>query len=58
MILSNFYQVVDNPIDILKIQQKLKTDEYTDMEELRCQILFFSVNKFSNIVAAAGPTSP
>ena len=45
MILSIFDQVVDNPIDILKIQQKLKTDEYTDMEELRCRILFFSIIK-------------
>jgi len=30
-----YYEVVDNPIDVIKIQQKLKTDEYANMEELR-----------------------
>ena len=32
---SRYYEAVDNPIDIMKIQQKLKTDEYTSMDELK-----------------------
>ena len=30
-----YYDVVDNPIDVIKIQQKLKTDEYENMEEMK-----------------------
>lgn len=30
----SYYDVVDNPIDLLRIQQKLKTDSYEDVEEL------------------------
>merc|ERR1719510_1876329 len=30
-----FYEVVSDPIDMLRIQQKLKMDEYTTMEELK-----------------------
>lgn len=29
-----YYEVVSNPIDLLKVQQKLKTDEYEDIEDL------------------------
>jgi len=32
------YQVVTNPIDLLKVQQKLKTDEYEDVEELMSDV--------------------
>jgi len=32
------YQVVTNPIDLLKLQQKLKTDEYEDVEELTSDV--------------------
>ena len=32
---SGYYEVVENPIDIIKIQQKLKTDEYSNIEELQ-----------------------
>ena len=31
----SYYEAVENPIDIMKIQQKLKTDEYTSMDELK-----------------------
>lgn len=30
----SYYDVVNNPIDLLKIQQKLKTDVYDDLEDL------------------------
>lgn len=30
----SYYNVVDNPIDLLRVQQKLKTDSYEDVEEL------------------------
>ncbi|KNC29730.1 hypothetical protein FF38_05210 [Lucilia cuprina] len=30
----SYYDVVNNPIDLLKIQQKLKTDMYDDLDEL------------------------
>lgn len=33
-----YYEVVTNPIDLLKVQQKLKTDEYRDMEDLAADI--------------------
>ncbi|XP_034942972.1 protein polybromo-1 isoform X2 [Chelonus insularis] len=33
-----YYAVVSNPIDLLKVQQKLKTDEYRDMEDLAADI--------------------
>jgi hypothetical protein len=32
------FQVVTNPIDLLKLQQKLKTDEYEDVEELTSDV--------------------
>lgn len=33
-----YYEVVTNPIDLLKVQQKLKTDEYRDMDDLAADI--------------------
>ncbi|XP_066590432.1 protein polybromo-1 [Prorops nasuta] len=33
-----YYEVVSNPIDLLKVQQKLKTDEYRDMDDLSADI--------------------
>ncbi|XP_023290298.1 protein polybromo-1 isoform X3 [Orussus abietinus] len=33
-----YYEVVSNPIDLLKVQQKLKTDEYRDMDDLASDI--------------------
>ena len=30
-----YYDAVENPIDIMKIQQKLKTDEYDAMDDLK-----------------------
>ena len=32
---QGYYEVVENPIDVIKIQQKLKTDEYANMDELK-----------------------
>ncbi|KAL3277952.1 hypothetical protein HHI36_013292 [Cryptolaemus montrouzieri] len=33
-----YYEVVSNPIDLLKVQQKLKTDEYEDIDDLQNDI--------------------
>lgn len=33
-----YYEVVTNPIDLLKVQQKLKTDEYEDVDDLQGDI--------------------
>ncbi|ENN78044.1 hypothetical protein HUJ04_006145 [Dendroctonus ponderosae] len=33
-----YYDVVSNPIDLLKVQQKLKTDEYNDIHDLEGDI--------------------
>ncbi|CAH1403720.1 unnamed protein product [Nezara viridula] len=33
-----YYEVVTNPIDLLKVQQKLKTDEYEDMDDFTSDI--------------------
>jgi protein polybromo-1 len=33
-----YYEVVTNPIDLLKVQQKLKTEEYEDIEDLQNDI--------------------
>lgn len=34
----NYYEIVKNPIDLLRVQQKLKTDSYEDVEELTTDI--------------------
>ncbi|CAH0559025.1 unnamed protein product [Brassicogethes aeneus] len=33
-----YYEVNSNPIDLLKVQQKLKTDEYADLDDLQSDI--------------------
>ncbi|XP_045461184.1 protein polybromo-1 isoform X2 [Harmonia axyridis] len=33
-----YYEVVTNPMDLLKVQQKLKTDEYEDIDDLQNDI--------------------
>ncbi|KAG5885887.1 hypothetical protein JTB14_019148 [Gonioctena quinquepunctata] len=33
-----YYDVVSNPIDLLKIQQKLKMDEYDDLDDLQSDV--------------------
>lgn len=34
----SYYEVVANPIDLLRVQQKLKTDSYDDIEELSADV--------------------
>ena len=40
--------MVENPIDVIKIQQKLKTDEYANMDELKVSLTgpCVGVNRF------------
>ena len=35
--------MVENPIDVIKIQQKLKTDEYANMDELKVGRIFLKL---------------
>jgi protein polybromo-1 len=48
------YQVVTNPIDLLKLQQKLKTDEYEDAEELTTdvQLMVNNAKAFYKVIAS------
>ena len=39
-----YYDVVENPIDIMKIQQKLKTDEYESMEDMKADFDLLVMN--------------
>ncbi|XP_043276955.1 protein polybromo-1 isoform X2 [Venturia canescens] len=39
-----YYEVVSNPIDLLKVQQKLKTDEYRNMDDLAADIELMVTN--------------
>ncbi|XP_050303913.1 protein polybromo-1 isoform X2 [Anthonomus grandis grandis] len=39
-----YYDVVNNPIDLLKVQQKLKTDEYNDIHDLETDIELIVAN--------------
>ena len=39
-----YYDVVENPIDVIKIQQKLKTDEYENIEEMKEDFLLLVAN--------------
>lgn len=34
----SYYEIVTNPIDLLRVQQKLKTDSYEDLEDLTTDI--------------------
>lgn len=40
----SYYEVVTNPIDLLRVQQKLKTDSYEDVEELSIDVELLVTN--------------
>jgi len=43
----SYYEIVTDPIDMLRIQQKLKMDEYTNMEELKADFELLFKNALS-----------
>ena len=45
-----YYEVVSDPLDLLRIQQKLKTEEYADTDELRADFQKVIVLASSSIV--------
>lgn len=36
--LADYYDIITSPIDLLKIQQKLKTEEYVDVNQFSSDI--------------------
>ena len=43
----SYYEVVSDPIDLLRIQQKLKTEEYSNMPELKADFKKLFANAYA-----------
>ncbi|XP_077514509.1 protein polybromo isoform X29 [Amblyomma americanum] len=41
---ADYYEVVTNPIDMLRIHQKIKTEEYTDLEQMTSDVALMVSN--------------
>merc|ERR1719361_665695 len=52
-----FYEVVSDPIDMLRIQQKLKMDEYTELKGLKEDFELLFKNAFGKIEIGEDPAA-